>query len=179
MSAQRRVLVVEDDEALRSSLCAALEAAGYRPLPCDHPVAPLDVQQVGPALIVTDLMLRGEPDGYGWLEALRAWPWTAKLPVLVCSGFLAPDAPAAHRVRALASATLRKPFALDAFLATVAQCLGEGENATAAEHRAEDESRNVCRSSRPVPEKRPSPSHGLETGGSRSSWPTTAGSWPC
>lgn len=118
MGAPRCVLAVEDE-----ALCAALEDAGCRVLPSDHPMAPLDVQQVGPAPIVTDLMPRGEPDGYGWLEALRAWPWTAKLPVLVCSGFLGPEAPAAHRVRQGADATLPKPFELDAFLASIAGCL--------------------------------------------------------
>jgi DNA-binding response OmpR family regulator len=104
-------------------LCEALEGEGYRALASDHPVAPLDVQQLRPSLVVLDLMLGGEPEGYGWLEALRAWHSTARLPVLVCSGYLAPEAPAAHRVQALADATLPKPFALDELLAAVAGCV--------------------------------------------------------
>jgi DNA-binding response OmpR family regulator len=128
----RRVLVIEDDPALRDMLCEALASEGYQVLPSDHLVAPLDVQQLRPSLVVLDLMLGGEPEGYGWLEAVRAWRWTARLPVLVCSGFLAPDAPAAHRVQALADATVPKPFALDQFLAAVAGCM----EATATPHRA-------------------------------------------
>jgi DNA-binding response OmpR family regulator len=120
----RRVLVIEDDPALRDVLCEALEGAGYRALPSDHPVAPLDVQQLRPSLVVLDLMLGGEPDGYGWLEAVRAWHSTARLPVLVCSGHLAPEAPAVQRVQALADAIMPKPFALDELLATVARFLG-------------------------------------------------------
>jgi DNA-binding response OmpR family regulator len=123
VGAPRRVLVIEDDPALREVLCEALAGEGYRVLPSDHPVAPLDVQQLRPALVVLDLMLGGEPEGYGWLEAVRAWRWTARLPVLVCSGYLAPDAPAAHRVQALANITIPKPFVLDEFLAAVAGCL--------------------------------------------------------
>ena len=123
MGAPPRILVIEDDPALRNMLCEALEAEGYRALPSDHPVAPLDVQQLRPSLVVLDLMLGGEPEGYGWLEALRAWRWTARLPVLVCSGFLAPGAPAAHRVQALADMTVPKPFALEEFLAAVAGCV--------------------------------------------------------
>jgi DNA-binding response OmpR family regulator len=118
-----RVLLIEDDAALREMLCEALEGEGYRVLPSDHPVAPLDVQQLRPSLVILDLMLGGEPKGYGWLEAVRAWHSTARLPVLVCSGFLAPDAPAAHRVHALANATLPKPFVLDEFLTAVAGCM--------------------------------------------------------
>jgi len=123
VGAPHRVLVIEDDPALREMLCEALEGEGYHVLPSDHPVAPLDVQQLRPALVVLDLMLGGEPEGYGWLEAVRAWRWTARLPVLVCSGYLTPDAPAAHRVQALANVTMPKPFVLDEFLAAVAGCL--------------------------------------------------------
>jgi CheY-like chemotaxis protein len=42
MDAPRRVLVIEDDAALRDVLCEALDSAGYRALPSDHPVSPLD-----------------------------------------------------------------------------------------------------------------------------------------
>jgi two-component system phosphate regulon response regulator PhoB len=129
VGAPHRVLVIEDDAALREMLCEALAGEGYRVLPSDHAVAPLDVQQLRPSLVVLDLMLGGEPGGYGWLEAVRAWPWTARLPVLVCSGYLAPGAPAAHRVQALADATVPKPFALGELLAAVAGCM---EGAAAA-----------------------------------------------
>ena len=123
MDAPRRVLVIEDDAALRDVLCEALDGAGYRALPSDHPVSPLDIQQLRPALVVLDLMLDGKPEGYGWLEEIRAWHWTKRLPVVVCSGFLAPEAPAAQWVQAMAAATVPKPFALDEFLTTVENCL--------------------------------------------------------
>jgi DNA-binding response OmpR family regulator len=130
VGAPHRVLVIEDDPALRDVLCEALEGEGYRVLLSDHPVAPLDVEQLRPSLVILDLMLGGEPEGYGWLEAIRAWRWTARLPVLICSGYLAPEAPAAQRVQALADVTVPKPFALDELLAAVAGCV-----AAAAPHR--------------------------------------------
>ena len=123
MDAPRRILVIEDDAALRDVLCEALEDAGYQALPSDHPVSPLDVQQLRPALVVLDLMLDGEPEGYAWLEEIRAWHWTKQLPVVVCSGYLAPEAPAAQWVQAVAAATVPKPFALDDLLTAVAGCL--------------------------------------------------------
>ena len=123
MGAPHRVLVIEDDSELREMLCEALEGEGYRVLPSDHTVAPVDVQQLRPSLVILDLMLGGEPEGYGWLEAVRAWRWTARLPVLVCSGYLESAAPAAQRVQALADVTVPKPFALDQLLAAVAGCV--------------------------------------------------------
>src|SRR5688500_19246212 len=93
-------------------LCEALAGEGYRVLPSDHPVAPLDVQQLRPSLVILDLMLGGEPGGYGWLEAVRAWARTARRAVLGCSRDLARGAPAAHRVEGLADATARKACAV-------------------------------------------------------------------
>jgi len=119
VSAPHRVLVIEDDAALRDVLCEALEGAGYQALPSDHPVAPIDVQQLRPSLVVLDLMLDGEPEGYGWLESVRAWHSTARLPVLGCRGNLAPAEPAVHRGQALADATVPKPLTLDELLAAV------------------------------------------------------------
>ena len=132
VSAPHRVLVIEDDPALREMLCEALTDEGYRVLPSDHLIAPLDVQQLRPSLVVLDLILGSEPEGYGWLEAVRSWHSTARLQVLVCSGYLTPEAPAAQRVQALADVTVPKQFALDAFLAAVAGCVEAG----AAPHRA-------------------------------------------
>jgi CheY-like chemotaxis protein len=123
MVAPRRVLVIEDDAVLRDVLCEALDGAGYRALPSDHAISPLDVQQLRPALVVLDLVLDGEPEGYGWLEKIRAWHWTKQLPVVVCSGYLAPESPAAQWVQAMAAATVSKPFTIEDFLTTVAGCL--------------------------------------------------------
>jgi DNA-binding response OmpR family regulator len=123
MNAPRRILVIEDDAALREVLCEALNSAGYHAIPSDHAVSPLDVQQLRPVLVVLDLMLDGEPEGFGWLEDIRAWHWTKQLPVVVCSSYLAPDAPAAQWAQAMAAATVSKPFAIEEFLATVARCL--------------------------------------------------------
>jgi DNA-binding response OmpR family regulator len=131
VSTPHRVLVIEDDAALRDVLCEALEGAGYHALPSDHPVAPIDVQQLRPSLVVLDLMLDGEPEGYGWLESVRAWHSTARLPVLVCSGNLAPTAPAVQRVQALANATVPKPFTLDELLAAVEGCVKPSAPASA------------------------------------------------
>jgi CheY-like chemotaxis protein len=120
-----RILVIEDDIDTRGLLREVLEGEGYQVLASDHPVSPLDVQQLRPSLAILDLMLGGKPDGYAWLEAVRDWPWTARLPVLVCSGYPAATAPAAVRVRALADATVAKPYAINEFLDAVRQCLPE------------------------------------------------------
>ncbi|HMV70236.1 MAG TPA: response regulator transcription factor, partial [Myxococcota bacterium] len=76
-----RVLVVEDDDALRAQIVGHLEAAGYEVIAWReghhvHPDAPPDV-----ALVVLDLMLP-RVDGLQVLSELRA---TSDVPVLVLS----------------------------------------------------------------------------------------------
>jgi CheY-like chemotaxis protein len=126
MSSAHRILVIEDDSAFREVLCAALEYDGYHPLPCDHIPEPVNVQQLRASLVLLDLDLRGEPEGYGFLESLREWPWTRTLPVLVCSGHIVLTAPAAERVCALADGVLLKPLDLDLLLDAVRKVLGSG-----------------------------------------------------
>jgi CheY-like chemotaxis protein len=126
MSSAHRILVIEDDSAFREVLCAALEYDGYHPLPCDHIPEPVNVQQLRASLVLLDLDLRGEPEGYGFLESLREWPWTRTLPVLVCSGHIVLTAPAAERVCALADGVLLKPLDLELLLDTVRNALDSG-----------------------------------------------------
>ena len=102
VGAPHRVPVIEDDPAPRDVLCGALAGEGYQVLPGDHTPAPLDMQRLRPSLVILDLMSGDEPERYDWLEPVQAWQWTARLPVLVSSAFLAPEAPAARRVQALA-----------------------------------------------------------------------------
>jgi CheY-like chemotaxis protein len=117
--APTRVLVIGYDTDVRNLFCEMLKEEGYQVLASDHPVSPLNVQQLWPSLAVPDVILGGRPDGYGWLEAVRAWPGTARLPALVCSGYLAPTPPVTDRMRALADATMPKPYALNEFLDAV------------------------------------------------------------
>jgi len=126
MSSAHRILVIEDDPAFREVLCQALEYDGFHPLPCDHIPKPVNVQQLRTSLVLLDLDLRGEPEGYGFLESLREWPWTRTLPVLVCSGHIVLTAPAAERVCALANGVLLKPLDLDLLLDTVRGLLDPG-----------------------------------------------------
>jgi len=86
-------------------------------------LVPTDVLQLRPSLVLLDLVLHREPVGYAFLEALRAWPGTKTLPVLVCSGQITLTAPAAERVSALVSGILIKPIDLDLLFGAVRNVL--------------------------------------------------------
>jgi type II secretory ATPase GspE/PulE/Tfp pilus assembly ATPase PilB-like protein/ActR/RegA family two-component response regulator len=81
--AAKRVLLVEDEEALRRVMKDLLEREGFVVFEAGDGVIALDeVDRLAPDLVVLDLNLP-RLDGYGVLSHLRARPATAKLPVIV------------------------------------------------------------------------------------------------
>ena len=121
-----RVLVVEDDAPIHDLLRDVLEDAGYRVLPTDHLLDPVDLQQLRLDLVVLDLMLGGRPAGWDYLRTLRGLPGTAHLPVLVCTGDYQSVRDADGPLLALAADLVLKPFDLDDLLRAVAACPASG-----------------------------------------------------
>jgi type II secretory ATPase GspE/PulE/Tfp pilus assembly ATPase PilB-like protein/ActR/RegA family two-component response regulator len=81
--AAKRVLLVEDEEALRRVMKDLLEREGFVVYEAGDGVVALDeVDRLAPDLVVLDLNLP-RLDGYGVLSHLRARPATQKLPVIV------------------------------------------------------------------------------------------------
>jgi type II secretory ATPase GspE/PulE/Tfp pilus assembly ATPase PilB-like protein/ActR/RegA family two-component response regulator len=79
----KRVLLVEDEEALRRVMKDLLEREGFVVYEAGDGVLALDeVDRLAPDLVVLDLNLP-RLDGYGVLSHLRARPATQKLPVIV------------------------------------------------------------------------------------------------
>jgi CheY-like chemotaxis protein len=115
-SAAATILVVEDDEPIRLAVRELLESEGYEVLvACDGEEALAALEGGVPSLIITDLQMP-KLDGIQLCERLRTDPETELVPIVVLT--------AAHRLEGVASrvdAILRKPFDVDALLATVAQ----------------------------------------------------------
>ncbi|MGZ3454913.1 MAG: response regulator [Polyangiales bacterium] len=110
------ILVVEDDEPIRLAVRELLESEGYEVVvACDGEEALGAIASGIPSLIITDLQMP-RLDGIQLCERLRTDPETELVPIVVLT--------AAHRVEGVTSrvdAILRKPFDVDALLATVAQ----------------------------------------------------------
>ncbi len=69
---QSRVMVVEDDQAIRAGLCDVLRFGGYIPLSCARgDIAVKEILESAPDLVLLDVMLPGL-DGFQVLRQLRA-----------------------------------------------------------------------------------------------------------
>ncbi len=113
-----RLLVVEDDAALRGALVAALRSGGYQTVEAADGEAALQVLATGPvSLVLTDIQM-APMDGHTLLgEVKRQWPQT---PVVMMTAY-GDIARAVQAVREGASHYLTKPFDIDVLLAEVAR----------------------------------------------------------
>lgn len=114
-SARRRVLVADDDRAIRELLTMNLEAQGLDVLSCrDGDTAAALARSVAPDLIVIDVMVPGR-DGFDVLAALKNHPITKEIPVVIVSA-QATDHDMEVGRRLGASAYVAKPFDLEDLL---------------------------------------------------------------
>ena len=109
-----RILLVEDDEALREALSEVLADEGYRVDCAANGREALDhlnrSAAASPDLILLDLVMP-VMDGWAFREAQRKNGRLARIPTVVLSASFPPDSP---RMRSLqAEAVLSKPVSID------------------------------------------------------------------
>lgn len=113
-----KILVVEDEDGIRSNLVRMLGLEGYDVLEASNGRLGLETARLDiPDLILSDVMMP-ELDGYGLLEALRADPLTAGIPFI----FLTARTDRMDRRRGMnlgADDYLGKPFSRDEVLDAV------------------------------------------------------------
>jgi CheY-like chemotaxis protein len=115
MHSMNRILLVEDDTALRDTLADVLTDEGFEVACASNGREALDRLGKGllPDLIVLDLIMP-VMDGWAFREAQRQRPELARIPMVILSASFPPDSP---RIRALgAQAVLPKPVGMDRLL---------------------------------------------------------------
>jgi CheY-like chemotaxis protein len=116
---ENRILVVEDDDAIRALLSTVLRRRGYAVDVARNgveAVASFDGQAY--LLVLLDLMMP-RMSGYDVLEHLRRTPLPTRPTVIVLTAAYEP-----HLLDAdLVSAMMHKPFDIDLLVATVAGCI--------------------------------------------------------
>jgi two-component system chemotaxis response regulator CheY len=125
MTADNRVLVVEDDDDIRDVLREVLLSEGYEVEEARDGLDALTKLQAGTRarVILLDMMMP-RMDGEGFLAALRREPALADARVVVISG----NAQARDRAHDLdAEACLVKPFELEDLLGVVHRLAGRGD----------------------------------------------------
>ena len=113
-----KILVVDDEPAIRELIVAVLEDEGYEAIGAGSGSRALELlPDERPDLVLMDIMMP-EMDGREALRRMRERPDLASIPVVMMSAAFAPD-----RVGQRVAAFLPKPFDLDHLLETVARIL--------------------------------------------------------
>lgn len=118
------ILIIDDDDALRSTLRKILERGGHTVREAADGVSGLALlRESSPDLVVTDLYMP-EKEGIETILELRAVH--PDLPILAVSGggFMAPGSSLSDAEALGADATLAKPFSIEAFQEVVDRLLG-------------------------------------------------------
>ena len=111
--ASSRILVIDDDDAVRGMISKALKAFGHSVLDVSTGEEGVRLAQIlKPDLTLCDVCM-GDLDGYEILARLRERPETAPLPIILMTGNLA-DAGLRRSMEAGADDYLPKPFTMDA-----------------------------------------------------------------
>jgi len=115
----RRVLVVDDDPAIRRAILAAVRSEGYAVMEAGtgHEALEQAARRL-PDLIILDVML---PDlsGLDVLDALDGDADMRTIPVILCTASSDHVRPASKRLETRLGMVLRKPFDLDDLLDAV------------------------------------------------------------
>jgi CheY-like chemotaxis protein len=111
-----RILVVEDQDAIRRMIEALVQARGHQVTAVASGTKAIDVMSTDPPdLVLLDLMLPGQYDGFEVCKRLRADPVTRKVPVVIISA-MDDDSARARAKEAGATAFYTKPFSPIALL---------------------------------------------------------------
>ncbi|MFH1723051.1 MAG: response regulator [Elusimicrobiota bacterium] len=112
MKTRRRVLVVDDDDAVRRTVTKSLGGGEYEVLTARDGMEGLDMARAHrPDLVVVDVMMP-RLDGYGMLAEMMNDPFTNHIPVLMLTG-LADQENMIHGLNFGADDYVAKPFNAD------------------------------------------------------------------
>jgi DNA-binding response OmpR family regulator len=111
-----KILVCEDQDSIRRMIEALVQARGYQVTAVASGAKALDVALTSPPdLVLLDLMLPGQYDGFEVCRRLRADATTKSIPVVIISA-LDDDDSRARAAQAGATAYYTKPFSPIALL---------------------------------------------------------------
>jgi CheY-like chemotaxis protein len=111
-----RILVVEDQDSIRRMIEALVQARGYEVTAVSSGIKAIDVASTHPPdIVLLDLNLPGQYDGFDVCTRLRADPPTHAVPVVIISA-MDDDESRARATAAGATAYYTKPFSPIALL---------------------------------------------------------------
>lgn len=119
-----RILVVEDQDSIRRMIEALVQGRGYEVVAVSSGVKAIDVAATDPPdLVLLDLMMPGQYDGFEVLQKLRADPGTKRIPIVIITA-MDDEGSRRRATEAGATAYYTKPFSPIALLKEIDRLAG-------------------------------------------------------
>jgi DNA-binding response OmpR family regulator len=123
-----RVLVINDDESILELFQMLLQSEGYEVLTSVEAIENIaDVEALQPELVILDLKLGMQEEGWIMLQKLRMYPPTAGIPVIVCTAALDIVRQQESTLQDKGIPIVYKPFSLDELLKAVHSVLSDDQ----------------------------------------------------
>jgi CheY-like chemotaxis protein len=120
-----RILVVEDQDSIRRMIEALVQARGYEVVAVSNGAKAIDTVATQKfELVLLDLMLPGQYDGFAVCQRLKTDPATRTIPVVIISALDDPES-RQKAAAAGASAYYTKPFSPIALLKEIERLKGQ------------------------------------------------------
>ncbi|HJT54903.1 MAG TPA: response regulator [Ktedonobacteraceae bacterium] len=119
-----RILVIDDNQSILDLYCTLLESEGYEV--STSMVAyeqPADIEALHPDLIILDVKLNSQYDGFLLLQKLKLYRPTKDIPVILCTAAVQAMQEQEEILRQKHIPLIYKPFDLDELLQVVHQLL--------------------------------------------------------
>jgi DNA-binding response OmpR family regulator len=121
---QARIFVADDDSSIAALMQDLLQDEGYSVTLLQHPLdAYEEIARTLPDLIILDITLERQGDGWLALNRLRHNPKTACIPAIICSADTRGLSTRRESLSAMGCLGIDKPFDVDALLTIVEESL--------------------------------------------------------
>ena len=118
--AATRVLVINDDESILELFKLILEGEGFEVLASEEAIENItDVERAQPDLVILDLKMGMQQEGWTMMQKIRMYPPTQHIPMILCTAALNEVREQEGVLQDKGIPVVYKPFAIDDLLQAI------------------------------------------------------------
>jgi len=115
-----RVLVINDDESILELFKLILEGEGFEVFVSEEAIENIaDVERVQPDLVILDLKMGMQQEGWTMMQKIRMYPPTQHIPMILCTAALNEVREQEGVLQDKGIPVVYKPFAIDELLQAI------------------------------------------------------------
>jgi CheY-like chemotaxis protein len=129
--AATRVLVINDDESILELFKLILEGEGFEVVASEEAIENIaDVERVQPDLVILDLKMGMQQEGWTMMQKIRMYPPTQHIPMILCTAALNEVREQEGTLQDKGIPVVYKPFSIDELLQAIQVVLPSSKDDT-------------------------------------------------